>query len=60
MLDFSIADGAPWRRMTSAQARDRKKKMPGPGPENKLSLEDGEIDRILDHSTSQDADATLE
>ena len=61
VLDFSIAEEPPWRRMTSAQARDRKKKMPGPGPENKLSLEDGEINRILDQSTSQDdADATLE
>ena len=45
VLDFSTAEGNPWRRMTSQQARDRRKKS---GTKGKLALESGEIDALLD------------
>ena len=54
VLDFCVAEGASWRRMTSAQAKERKKKIPGPS--NKLPLEDNEIDRLLDTSTNAAGD----
>ena len=45
VLDFSTAEGQPWRRMTSLQARERKKKSSSRG---KFALESGEIDELLD------------
>ena len=45
VLDFSTAEGQTWRRMTSQQARDRKKKS---ASTSKFALESEEIDALLD------------
>ena len=39
-LDFSLGEGKPWRRMTAAQARERRKR----------ALRDEELDTLLDES----------
>ena len=44
-LDFCLAEGQPWKRMTASQARARKKK--GGNATGRLQVEDDEIDRLL-------------
>ena len=51
VLDFSIGEGKPWKRMSSAQAIERKKRRPSDGL-NKVALRDGEIDDLLDSAGS--------
>ena len=46
VLDFSLGDGKPWRRITSKQALDRKKRTSG--KTGKHGLDDCEIDSLLD------------
>ena len=45
-LDFCTEEGMPWRRMTSMQALERRKK--NPGRTGKLGLDAGEIEELLD------------
>ena len=54
VLDFSVAEGNPWRRMSATQAKERKKKMPGPN--DKLALDDNEVDSILDRPVARGSD----
>ena len=54
VLDFCVSEGAPWRRMSSHQARARKKKTPG--PTSKLPLDDSEIDKLLDDPADAEDD----
>ena len=46
VLDFSVSEGRPWRRMTSLQAIERKKKTSEKS--GKFALGAGEIDNLLD------------
>ena len=50
VLDFCLGDDKPWKRMTSGQAKLRKRKGT---TQSKLTLEVGELDRILDGSGSE-------
>ena len=45
VLDFCVGEGRTWRRMTSAQAKTRKRRS-GQG-QDKFGLDEGEIDEIL-------------
>ena len=45
VLDFCLEEGKPWKRMTSVQARQRKRKVPAG---DRLTVDDGELDRLLD------------
>ena len=45
-MDFRLEEGQEWRRMTSAQATQRRKKMPSAA--GKVVVGDEEIDSILD------------
>ena len=56
VLDFSTGEGRPWRRMSSQQARDRKKRKPSTQG-GRLTMEAEEIDNILDHPTSDREEA---
>ena len=47
VLDFCLGEDRPWRRMTSAQAVQRKKKKPVSDSRGKQALEEGEIDALL-------------
>ena len=49
VLDFSLKEGGPWRRMTSKQARTRRTKSK-PGGGHRLDVGDDELDEILDSS----------
>ena len=46
-----MGEDKPWKRMSSAQAKQRKRKG---GSHSKLTLEAGELDRILDNSGAED------
>ena len=48
VLDFSVAQGESWRRMTSTQARERKKKSSAKVTGGRFGLAAGEIDTLLD------------
>ena len=58
VLDFCTREGEAWRRLTSAQAKERKKKMPG--PESKMPMQDGEIDSLLDKPVCEEEDGVCE
>ena len=49
VLDFSVGEGKPWKRMTSAQAMERKRRRPADGS-GKVALREGELDSLLDGS----------
>ena len=49
VLDFCLGDDKPWNRMSSEQAKQRKKRGP-PSLRDKLTLDDNELDMILDGS----------
>ena len=46
VLDFAVEEGKPWRRMTSGQAVERKRKSADKA--GKFGLEAGEIEELLD------------
>ena len=56
VLDFSTGEGKPWRRMSSAQARERKKKAPVRDGAGRADLGDGELDALLDSSRNSGAE----
>ena len=43
VLDFSVGEGQPWRRVTSDQARKRNEKSPASG----FRVDERELDEIL-------------
>ena len=49
VLDFSISEGKNWRRLTSSQARERKKKS-SVNPGERLNVDAAELDGILESS----------
>ena len=51
VLDFCTGEGEKWRRITSSQARERKKRSASKLTlDTRLDLDDGEINKILDTS----------
>ena len=56
VLDFSTGEGKPWKRITSTQARDRKKKAPARETAGRATLGDGELDSLLDRSRRSSTD----
>ena len=53
VLDFCLEEGGPWKRMSSNQAIQRKKRSP-PSTRDKLTLNNSELDRMLDGSGEHD------
>ena len=53
VLDFSVSEGKPWKRMTTAQARERKKKR-RPAAEGRTGLNKSEIDALLDKTLEEE------
>ena len=51
VLDFCLGDDKPWRRMTSQQAVERKKR--SGDRTGKFGLESGEIDALLDGASGE-------
>lgn len=51
VLDFSTGEDQPWRRMTSQQARERKKKR-NTTTGQKFSLDTAETDALLDDDSA--------
>ena len=49
VLDFCLWEGKPWKRMTSDQARQRKKKRPA---DSRMVVDEEELDEILDGETT--------
>ena len=48
VIDFCLREGKPWKRMSASQAKLRKAKRSS--SRDRLTIEDGELDRILDES----------
>ena len=52
VLDFCLEEGKAWKRMTSSQAKQMKKKITS--SRDRLTLDDEELNRLLDGGTSED------
>ena len=52
VLDFCLGEGKQWKRMTSAQAMERKKTQKQTGNLGRMALHDGEIGELLDDPDS--------
>ena len=58
VLDICTGEGQEWRRITSAQAKQRKKKAAKTMTGSKMNFSDGELDDLLDqesHAAGQDS-----
>ena len=50
VLDFCVSEGGSWKRLSSGQARERKRKTGVQGGLDRTALDDGELDRLLEES----------
>ena len=48
VLDICVAEGQPWKRITSSQAKDRLRRKKRPAVAVRSALDDDELDKILD------------
>ena len=53
VLDFCVNEGAPWRRITSRQARTRQRKSGGP---SSRAVDNAELDKLLGQDAGTDDD----
>ena len=52
VLDFQLQPTAPWRRVSSAQAKAKREKFVG--PTSNLAIGDDELDNILDKNVQEE------